>query len=253
MNASTARRGAGPPAAYWKRHWFWWAVTLGALTPLALLLWGFVRDDLGVDPVNTINNWTGRSAMIVLFLSLACTPLNTFFGFRQVLTVRKSLGLIAFLYATLHLLNYVGYDYAFDFGLILQDAVLDKPYIVAGLLALLILLPLALTSTRGWMRRLGRNWKRLHRFVYAAGVLVVLHFLWQAKAAERMEPLIYAAVLAFLLVVRLAPVRQRIVRWRTALTKGKTPDGIRTTPLRSEGGSPRRLAPRPGATDPRHP
>ena len=160
MSARTASRGAGSRAEYWRRHWFWWAVTLGALTPLALLLWGFVRDDLGVDPVNTINNWTGRTAMVVLFLSLACTPLNTIFGFRQALTVRKSLGLIAFLYAGLHLLNYVGYDYAFDFGLILQDAVLDKPYIVAGLLALLILLPLALTSTKGWMRRLGRNWKR---------------------------------------------------------------------------------------------
>jgi sulfoxide reductase heme-binding subunit YedZ len=222
MSAPAVRRGAGSPVDYWKRHWFWWAVTLGALVPLALLLWGFVRDDLGVDPVNTINNWTGRAAMIVLFLSLACTPLHTIFGFRQPLTVRKSLGLIAFLYASLHLVNYVGYDYAVDFGLILQDAVLDKPYIVAGLLALVILAALALTSTRGWMRRLGRNWKRLHRFVYAAGVLVVLHFLWQAKAAERMEPLVYAAVLAFLLAVRLPPVKRQIVRWRTALTKRKT-------------------------------
>lgn len=242
MSAPAARRGAGSPIEYWKRHWFWWTVTLGALAPLALLLWGFVRDDLGVDPVNTINNWTGRAAMIVLFLSLACTPLHTIFGFRQPLTVRKSLGLIAFLYAGLHLANYVGYDYAFDFGLILQDAVLDKPYIVAGLLALVILVALAITSTRGWMRRLGRNWKRLHRFVYLAGVLVVLHFLWQAKAAERLEPLVYAAVLAFLLAVRIPPVKRQIVRWRAALTQRMSRDADRDTPQRSGSDNPSRLA-----------
>ena len=199
---------------YLKDNWFWWAVTLGALAPLAMLAWNGWRGDLGVDPVNTINNLSGRAAMIVLFLSLACTPLNTIFGFRRALTVRKSLGLIAFVYASLHLVNFVGLDYGFDFGLIWQDAALDKPYILAGSAALLILLPLAITSTRGWMRRLGKNWKRLHRFVYAAGVLVVLHFLWQAKAAERLDPLLYAAILTLLLVIRIPPIRHAVVRTR---------------------------------------
>lgn len=206
---------------YWRAHWFWWAVTLAALTPLAWLLWRGWHGALGVDPVNTINNETGRVALIVLFLSLACTPLHILFGVRQVLSVRKSLGLIAFVYAALHLANFLGLDYAFDFELILHDAVLTMPYILAGGLALLILTPLAITSTRGWMRRLGRNWKRLHQLVYAAGVLAVLHFLWQAKAAEQAEPLIYAVVLALLLLVRVPPVRRWLVTQRTRLTRRK--------------------------------
>jgi sulfoxide reductase heme-binding subunit YedZ len=97
------------------------------------------------------------------------------------------------------------------------------PYILAGSLALLILTALAITSTRGWMRRLGRKWKRLHRLVYAAGMLAVLHFLWQAKAAEREEPLIYAAVLALLLLVRTPPVRRWLVVQRTRFTNQKPP------------------------------
>jgi sulfoxide reductase heme-binding subunit YedZ len=207
----------------WRQHWFWWVVTLGALTPLAWLGWRFWQGTLGVDPVNTINNETGRAALIVLFLSLACTPIHIIFGVRRVLTVRKSLGLIAFVYAALHLANFVGLDYAFDFDLILHDAVLTMPYILAGGLSLIILTPLAITSTRGWMKRLGRNWKRLHRLAYAAGVLAVLHFLWQAKAAEREEPLIYAAVLALLLLVRVPPVRWWLVTQRTRLTRQKPP------------------------------
>ena len=204
-------------------NWFWWVVTLAALAPMGWLAWAALTGALGVDPVNTINNVSGRAAMIALFLSLACTPLNTIFGFRKALTVRKSLGLIAFAYASLHLLNFVGLDYAFDWKLIVQDAVLDKPYILAGSAALLLLAPLAITSTRGWMRRLGRNWKRLHRLVYAAGVLVVLHFLWQAKAAERWEPLIYGGVLAVLLLVRIPPLRARLTTQRLARSAQTAP------------------------------
>lgn len=203
-------------ATYVRKNWFWWVVTLAALAPMGWLAWRALTNSLGVDPVNTVNNVSGRAAMIVLFFSLACTPLNTIFGFRRALTVRRSLGLIAFAYASLHLLNFVGLDYGFDWNLIVQDAVLDKPYILAGSLALLLLALLAITSTRGWMRRLGRNWKRLHRLVYAAGVLVVLHFLWQAKAAERWEPLMYGGVLAALLLVRVPAVRNWLVRQRGA-------------------------------------
>ncbi|MBE2237626.1 MAG: sulfoxide reductase heme-binding subunit YedZ [Caldilineaceae bacterium] len=223
MSGRIRSDGRSSPVGYLREHGFWWAVTLGALTPLAWLGWRAANGDLGVDPVNTINNLSGRTAMIVLLLSLACTPLNTIFGFRKALTVRKSLGLIALVYASLHLINFVGLDYGFDFGLIFQDAVLNKPYILAGSTALLLLIPLAITSTRGWMKRLGRNWKRLHRLVYAAGVLVVLHFLWQAKAAEREEPLIYAGVLALLLIVRIPSVRRWLVTHRTRLVGPKPP------------------------------
>ena len=219
------------PTGYLQENWFWWAVTLAALAPLATLAWNGWHGALGVDPVNTINNLSGRAALIVLFLSMACTPLNTIFGFRRALTVRKSLGLIAFAYASLHLLNFVGLDYGFDFGLIVQDAALDKPYILAGSAALLILLLLATTSTRAGMRRLGKNWKRLHRFVYVAGALVVLHFLWQAKATERWEPLVYGAILALLLFVRIPAVRQWLVTQRKRLTGRATPAESR--PLRA--------------------
>lgn len=202
---------------YLRRNWFWLACNVAALAPLAWLVWGFTQESLGVDPVNTINNISGRTAIILLLLCLACTPANIVFGFRPALTVRKAFGLYAFLYASLHLLNFVGLDYGFDLGYILQDAVLSKPYILAGLLALLILVPLAVTSTRGWMKRLGRSWKRLHQWVYGAGILAVLHFFWQAKVAERWEPMLYGLALALLLIVRLPPVRRRIAQVRTKI------------------------------------
>jgi sulfoxide reductase heme-binding subunit YedZ len=203
-------------------NWLWWAANAAAAWPLLLMVWEYFQGTLGIDIVNAINNRTGRTAIILLVASLACTPLNILSGWRQVLTLRKSLGLWAFAYALLHLLNFVGLDYAFNVAQIFQDAILSKPYILAGLLSLLILLPLAATSTRGAMRRLGRNWKRLHRLAYAAGVLAVLHFLWQAKAAERWEPLVYAAVLALLLLVRVPSIRQAIVRFRERLQRGVT-------------------------------
>jgi sulfoxide reductase heme-binding subunit YedZ len=221
-----------PISTYLRRNWFWLAANLAAALPLLVLLRDFAQDNLGVDPINTINNATGRAAIALLLLSLAATPLHTIFGFRRGLTVRKSLGLWAFAYASFHLLNFVGLDYGFDVQFLLQDALLNKPYIVAGLAALLILLPLAITSTRGWMRRLGRNWKRLHRLVYAAGVLAVLHFLWQAKAAERGEPLLYGLALALLLLVRIPALRQRIIALRQRIV-GAPPQSVRRTPAKS--------------------
>ena len=103
MTTASARTGG-----YLRRHWFWWAVNVAAAMPLLLMIWDYSQGVLGVDIVNAINNRTGRTAFILLMLSLACTPLNTVFGFRQALTVRKSLGLWAFAYALLHLLHVVG-------------------------------------------------------------------------------------------------------------------------------------------------
>jgi len=189
------------------KHWFWIIVNLAALTPLFLLLWNFWNDNLGADPVAYITKKTGQSAIILLGLSLACTPINTVFGFRPALTVRKSLGLYAFMYAALHLLNFVGLDYGFNLNYILADALLKKRYMIVGLSAFLILLPLAITSTKGWMKSLGRNWKRLHKLVYAAGVLAVLHYFWLVKL-DVTWPLIYASILAGLLFLRVPHVRK---------------------------------------------
>ena len=117
---------ANPISSYLRRNWFWLAVNLAAALPLLFLLRDFVQDNLGVDPINTINNATGRAAIALLLLSLAATPVHTLFGFRLGLTVRKSLGLWAFAYASFHLLNFVGLDYGFDVQFLLQDALLDK-------------------------------------------------------------------------------------------------------------------------------
>lgn len=189
------------------KHWFWILVNIAALTPLFLLIWNFWTDNMGADPVAYITKKTGQSAIILLGLSLACTPINTMFGFRPALTVRKSLGLYAFLYAALHLLNFVGLDYGFNLNYILADALLKKRYMIVGLSAFLILLPLAITSTKGWMKSLGRNWKRLHKLAYAAGVLAVLHYLWLVKL-DITWPLIYGSILTVLLVLRVPRVRK---------------------------------------------
>lgn len=199
---------------YWRKHWLWVIANVGALAPLAWLVWDFAQGNLSVNPIADITSRTGKAALILLMLSLACTPANLLFGFRQALTVRKALGLYAFLYASFHFLNFVGLDYGLNLGLIWGDALLEKPYILVGLAALLILIPLAVTSTAGWMKRLGRNWKRLHQWVYIAGVLAVLHFLWLAKAADRWEPLLYALLLALLLMVRIPPIRKYLARLR---------------------------------------
>lgn len=197
-----------------RTKWLFWIANIGAAIPLLWLAWDYGQGNLGVNPIAEITTRTGKTGLIVLLLSLACTPLMTVTGWRQPGTVRKSLGLWAFVYATFHLLNFVGLDYGFDLGFILQDGLPTKPYIVVGLLAFLILVPLALTSTKGWQRRLGKNWKRLHRFVYLAGVAVIVHFLWIAKAADDWEPALYGLLLSILLTLRVPAVRKRIVSWR---------------------------------------
>jgi methionine sulfoxide reductase heme-binding subunit len=210
---------------YVRKHWLWLLANVGALIPLTWLGWDLVQGNLSVNPIDDIIDRTGKGALVMLFLSLACTPANILFGFSRALTVRKTLGLYAFFYASFHFLNFVGLDYGFNLSLIFGDALLEKRYILVGLAALIILIPLAITSTSGWIKRLGRNWKRLHQLVYLAGVLAVLHFLWLAKAAERWEPLTYGVILTLLLVVRVPPVR----RFFVSLRQRRMPAQKRTT------------------------
>ena len=183
--------------------------------PFALLIWNYWHNQMTVNPIQYLTFWTGKAALVLLVLTLACTPVNTLFGFRQVLALRKPLGLYAFAYACLHLLTFVGLDYGFDIGL-LEEAVLEKRYALAGFAAFLSLVPLAITSTRGWMKRLGKNWKRLHRLIYIAGLLAVVHFVWSVKSDIR-EPLAYGTAVAFLLVFRLAKVREALIKVRGRL------------------------------------
>jgi sulfoxide reductase heme-binding subunit YedZ len=172
-----------------------------ALLPLALLVQGVLSNTLGPDPVAAITHETGNWALRILLVCLALTPLRRLTGQSWPIRFRRLAGLYAFFYATLHLATYLVLDLGQYWSQILEDIV-KRPYITVGFAAWLLLLPLALTSTRGWMRRLGRRWSQLHRLVYAVGALAVLHFLWLVKSDLR-EPLIYAGVLALLLGLRL--------------------------------------------------
>ncbi len=185
---------------------------LGALFPLAWLLWDAYAGHLSVNPIQDITFRTGRPAFILLILSLACTPVYILTGWRGVIGIRRLLGLYAFFYATLHFLVFVGLDYGFDWAL-LQEAIFEKRYALVGFAAWLILVPLAITSTQHWMRRLGRRWKSLHRTAYLAGVLAVVHFLWLVKGDYR-RPVAWGLLLALLLLVRIPPIRRAIVRLR---------------------------------------
>lgn len=179
-------------------------VFLLCLTPFALLVADTIAEDLGANPVEYVTHATGEWALRLLLVTLAVTPLRRLTGLTALLRFRRMLGLFAFFYASLHFVIYMVLDRELAFETIVED-VLDRPYITVGFTAFVMLLPLAATSTRGMMRRLGRNWQRLHRLVYVIATLGVLHFLWLVKADTR-EPLIYAAILIALLATR--------VQWR---------------------------------------
>ena len=183
-------------------------VHLGALVPLALLYGDFTS----VNPIQAITLRTGSMALILLIISLACTPFNLLFGWKWAVGLRKPLGLYAFFWMCLHFLTFTVLDYGLNWGLI-QQAIVEKRYVLVGFAAFLLIIPLAITSTKGWQKRLGKRWKRLHMLVYPAAILAVFHFIWLVKADLR-EPLIYATIVALLLILRLPPVRQAIARLR---------------------------------------
>jgi sulfoxide reductase heme-binding subunit YedZ len=198
------------------------AVHLAALAPLAVLIWDGVHDQLTANPIQAITFRTGKTALILLILSLACTPFSAVCGLRQAVKWRRPLGLYAFLYAGLHFLIFAVLDYGLDLVL-LREAVFEKRYALVGFAALLLLIPLAITSTRGWMKRLGKRWKRLHQAVYVAGLLVIVHFVWLVKA-DRREPLLWGAAVGLLLLLRVPAVRRGIAQIRSRI--GGPPTGL---------------------------
>lgn len=187
------------------RAWPRLAVHL-ALLPLALLIFDAATGRLSVNPVQDATLRTGKAALVLLLLTLACTPLNRLLGWKGAMALRRPLGLYSFLYVCLHLLVFAVADYRLDLALIAR-ALAEKGYILAGLASFALLLPLALTSTRGAMRRLGRWWRRLHRLVYVAAALAVLHYLWLAKVWR--EPALWGIMLIVLLLARLPALRPR--------------------------------------------
>ncbi|HVX95499.1 MAG TPA: protein-methionine-sulfoxide reductase heme-binding subunit MsrQ [Polyangia bacterium] len=194
------------------------AVAIAGLLPLAWLGFRAAAGDLGANPIAEVLNQLGLWALVVLLASLSCTPIHIVTGWAYPLRLRRLLGLEAFLYAGLHFTTYLALDQQLDFAAIWQDIVKRK-FMTIGFAAFVLLIPLAVTSTKGMVKRLGfPRWKRLHRLVYLAAVLAVVHFIWRVKSDLR-QPLIYAFVLGVLLVVRAidwarggrAPERHRAV------------------------------------------
>ena len=188
-------------------RWLSWGakpLLFGAcLLPFALLVHGALLGDLGANPVERVTDVTGQWGLRLLLLGLAVTPLRRLTGWGWLQRFRRMLGLFAFFYVSLHLLTWIWLDKELRLAELAADIV-ERPYITVGFAAWLLLLPLALTSTAGMMRRLGRNWQRLHRAVYPAAALGVLHHAWQVRA-DLLEPLVYASMLAILLLARWRP------------------------------------------------
>ena len=195
---------------------------------VAWLAWDAWTGNLTVNPIQAATQRTGKYALVLLVLSLACTPLNTLFGLRQALTVRRLLGLYSFMFAALHFAIFIWIDYGFDWELIRLDLI-DKRYILVGATALTILTLLAATSFQWWMKRLGKRWKALHRLVYLAAPLVVLHYSWARKGdifrlqGDILQPLAFGVVVALLLLTRLPALRRGAVRLRGHLQRRLAP------------------------------
>ncbi len=178
------------------------------LAPTLVLIWDSVTGGLSVNPIEDITHRTGDWALRFVLLTLAVTPFRWLSGWNEVIRYRRMLGLFTFWYASLHFSTYIVFDHFFDIRSIADD-VIERKYVTAGFLGFVLMLPLAVTSTQGWIRRLGKRWSVLHRLIYVTAVAGVVHFLWLVKL-ETSEPLVYAAVLSGLLLVRV--VRRKLMR-----------------------------------------
>lgn len=171
------------------------------LVPFGVLLWRALHSELGPNPIEFVTHATGDWTIRFLIITLAVTPARKLLGMPQLVRFRRMLGLFAFFYGSLHFLTYFWLDKFFDFGDIAKDVV-KRPFITAGFTAFVLLIPLALTSTAGWIRRLGgKNWRMLHRLVYVSAIAGVVHYYWLVKSDIRL-PLFYGALVALLLGYR---------------------------------------------------
>jgi len=171
------------------------------LLPLSSIVWRIFYGDLGSDPIETITFATGDWTLRILLITLAVSPFRQWFGLSALLRFRRLLGLYVFFYACCHFLIWFVLDHALSFGDMVED-IIDRPYITFGFSALMLLIPLAVTSNNVMLRKLGRRWKKLHQLVYAIIILGVLHYLWLTKA-DYLEPGIYALIAGVLLFQRL--------------------------------------------------
>ena len=193
------------------------AVHFGGILPAVVLLFSFFTGDLTANPIQALEQRTGIIALNFLLLSLACTPVSIITGYKKIVARKKALGNYAFLYASIHFLIFIGLDYGFDLQLILTD-VGTKKFILFGLTALLLLLPLAVTSLNYWKKKLGPRWKTLHKLVYIISPIVTIHFLLSLKGditqlqGNIVKPLIYGGIILFLLLTRIPFVKAFLAR-----------------------------------------
>ena len=191
-----------PPKSRTAQRWIKPVAISALLLPLAKIGWDAFAGGLGANPVEAVQNRLGFWAITLLAVSLVPTPAKELLGVGWLQRLRRVLGVTAFAYALLHFLFYVGVDKFFDWRTISTDLT-KRPFIMVGFAALLCLTPLAITSTDGWVKRLGfKAWKRIHRFAYLAAALAVVHFVWRVKADLR-RPLLFAAIFLVLLAARL--------------------------------------------------
>jgi sulfoxide reductase heme-binding subunit YedZ len=181
--------------------WLKPGVFVGALVPIPVMIWRGTHGQLGADVVAAVLNQFGYLALTFLSVSLLCTPLKIVTGWSSGIRLRRMLGLLGFLYASLHFLTYLVMDQSLNLQAVAED-ILKRRFVLVGFLALVIQIPLAVTSSNKMVRRMGyHRWKRLHRLAYAAGCLGVVHFIWRVKADLR-EPLVFAGLIAAGLAVR---------------------------------------------------
>lgn len=199
------------------------AIHVYAWSVLVFLIFDFFTGNLSANPIQELEQRTGRHAITLLVLSLACTPLNTLFKWSELLKRRRALGLYAFLYATIHVLIYMDLDYGLAWSFIVQD-VIEKPRLIVGAIAFFMLIPLAWTSFDIWKKRLGKKWKRLHQIVYVLAPVVVLHYAWSKKGdlfhlqGEIVRPLIYGLIVILFLILRIPQVRKAVASLRDRVT-----------------------------------
>ncbi|KUK93358.1 MAG: putative membrane protein [Anaerolineaceae bacterium 46_22] len=200
------------------KNWLNLIVLIGGFIPLLLLGWSALQGNLGFNPVQTVMQRTGNLGMIFLILSLSCTPINKIFKLPAVGRLRKPLGLFAALYAFLHFAAFAIWDYQLNLGLIWNE-IRTKPFIIFGAIALVILLILAATSFKSLQRKMGKTWVWLHRLVYVAGVLVVVHYLLSIKGdlfnlqGDFALPIIAMVIVSLLLMVRIPAFYQFLRHW----------------------------------------
>jgi sulfoxide reductase heme-binding subunit YedZ len=198
------------------------AIHIYAWSGLALLIFDFVTGNLSANPIQDLEQRTGRHAITLLVLTLLCTPINTIFKWSEPLKRRRALGLYTFMYATIHVIIFADLDYGLAWSRLLQELV-QKPRLIVGVIAFILLIPLAITSFDIWKKRLGKNWKRLHKLIYFIGPLVVLHYVWSKKGdiltlqGEVVKPLIYGLIIAIFLIFRIPPIRRALASFSTRM------------------------------------